>query len=127
MDYTFRSAAGHPLTQLRLRLGSASPTLRNPLPQWGRGKGEGVRSCNPRSFVQGGSAAPAGIQLAMTALQGRLFHNLQVGNAAAGLRPSAGAFVRAGRAAVDVHMAPPGLLEYAGCRELAVGVAAAHP
>jgi hypothetical protein len=35
-----------PLTQLRVRLGFASPTLLNPLPYlspiWGRGKGEGV-------------------------------------------------------------------------------------
>src|SRR6266481_3888280 len=32
-----------PLTQLRVRLGCASPTLRNPLPHWGRGKGEGAQ------------------------------------------------------------------------------------
>jgi hypothetical protein len=44
----------HPLTQLRVRLGFASPTLLNPLPQLGphfggRGKGEGLfahRSCS---------------------------------------------------------------------------------
>ena len=37
----------HPLTLpgldpgIRIGLGVASPTLRNPLPHWGRGKGEG--------------------------------------------------------------------------------------
>src|SRR5262249_29870361 len=30
-----------PLTQLRVGLGCALPTLRNPLPHWGRGKAEG--------------------------------------------------------------------------------------
>jgi hypothetical protein len=37
--------ARQPLTQLRVGLGSASPTLRNPPPHWahwGRGKGEGT-------------------------------------------------------------------------------------
>src|SRR6266568_9157014 len=38
----WRDASGNgPLTQLRVRLGCASPTLRNPLPHWGRGQGEG--------------------------------------------------------------------------------------
>ena len=32
----------NPLTQLRVGLGYASPTLLNPLPHWGRGQGEGV-------------------------------------------------------------------------------------
>src|SRR5205085_9429560 len=31
----------NPLTQLRVGLGCASPTLLNPLPQWGGGEGEG--------------------------------------------------------------------------------------
>ncbi len=37
-----------PLTQLRVGLGCALPTLRNPLPHllWGRGKGEGVTCVN---------------------------------------------------------------------------------
>ena len=37
----------HPLTQLRVRLGFASPTLLNPLPQWGRGQGEGENLPEP--------------------------------------------------------------------------------
>src|SRR6266481_1103238 len=44
-----------PLTQLRVRLGSASPTLRNPLPHWGRGEGEGV------SIAEGALIAGAGL------------------------------------------------------------------
>ena len=40
------------LTQLRVGLGYASATLRNPLPQWGRGKGEGDLS-NRRSPQRG--------------------------------------------------------------------------
>ncbi len=55
-----RSAArwAAPLTQLRVSLGFASPTLLNPLrPIGGRGKGEGGRSGRCLGFIQGGSAA----------------------------------------------------------------------
>jgi hypothetical protein len=47
-----------PLTQLRVGLGSASPTLRNPLPQsWGRGKEEGSDAGEPdRSFTSAATA-----------------------------------------------------------------------
>jgi hypothetical protein len=44
-----------PLTQLGVRLGFASPTLRHPLLHWeiGKGKGEGVAR-NAGSFIQRG-------------------------------------------------------------------------
>src|SRR6476660_5771374 len=43
-----------PLTQLRVGLGCASPTLRIPLPQWGRGQGEGAQHAEPRTGAEGG-------------------------------------------------------------------------
>jgi hypothetical protein len=66
------SAGVVPLTQLRVKLGFASPTLRNPLPQWAPNGGEGrVRGllAQSRQFHPEGRP-PAGVELAMTAFIG---------------------------------------------------------
>jgi hypothetical protein len=59
-----------PLTQLRVRLGFASPTLRNPLPHWGPIGGEGrVRGLlAQRAISSRGVGRPAGEELAMTGM-----------------------------------------------------------
>jgi hypothetical protein len=66
------SAGIVPLTQLRVRLDSASPTLCNPLPHWpqcGRGKGEGAARAT-RAISSRRVGRPAGEELAMTLLPG---------------------------------------------------------